>query len=71
MGKVAIVTFILFPYDLSKKTQVAMEEGDGLLITTLTQGDTRMQLDKKETFKLKEILGGLKELPNPNYKESN
>ena len=59
---VAIVSFILFPTDISDKTSVAIEEGSGLLFTTITQGKTTVKLDVEETFKLKEILAGLKKV---------
>lgn len=57
--KLAIVSYILFPTDISDNTEVAIEEGSGLLFTTITQGDKSVRLDLDETFKLKEILSGL------------
>lgn len=64
--KLAIVSYILFPTDISDNTEVAIEEGSGLLFTTIKQGDKLVRLDLDETFKLKKILSGLNKVkPKP------
>lgn len=69
-----VVSFLMFPTEISDNTTVSIEtggnnKGEALFYLTIVQGDNRVRLDLKESRTLAEIIGSVKESTKDKAKE--
>lgn len=56
-----ILSYILFPTEISKDTTVAIQAGDGLCFVEIEKDDKQIRLDLKEAREIAKLIDSIKE----------